>query len=331
MHQIRWGILSTARIGTEKVIPALQRGEHGEVTAIASRDLHRAQQVASRLGIPKAYGSYDELLQDADVDAVYNPLPNHLHVPVSLQALAAGKHVLCEKPLALTSTEAQQLVDAAHKYPQLKVMEAFMYRHHPQWQRARSLVRAGAIGELRTIQSFFSYFNDDPHNIRNDRQLGGGSLMDIGCYPISLSRWLFDAEPLRVLGSVEYDPRFQTDRLVSAILDFGAGTSAFTCSTQLAPYQRVNIFGTAGRVEIEIPFNAPPDRPCRMWHQHGSETDLIELEICNQYTVQGDLFARAILEGTEVPTPLADGVANMQVIEAIMRSGTKSTWEPVKS
>ena len=264
MKKVRWGILSTARIGTEKVIPAMQRGECCEVTAIASRDLQRAQQAARRLGIPKAYGSYDDLLRDADIDAVYNPLPNHLHVPVSIQALEAGKHVLCEKPLALTSHEAQQLVDAAQRHPRLKVMEAFMYRHHPQWQKAQSLVCDGAIGELRTIQSFFSYFNDDPRNIRNDRQLGGGGLMDIGCYPISLSRFVFGAEPLRVLGIVEYDPRFHTDRLASAILDFGSGTSAFTCSTQLAPYQRVNIFGTTGRVEIEIPFNAPPDRPCKI-------------------------------------------------------------------
>ncbi len=331
MKKIRWGILSTARIGTEKVIPALQRGACCEVTAIASRDLQRARQAASRLGIPKAYGSYDELLRDADIDAIYNPLPNHLHVPVSIQAIEAGKHVLCEKPLALTSLEAQQLVDAAQRHPRIKVMEAFMYRHHPQWQQARSLVRAGDIGELRTIQSFFSYFNDDPHNIRNDRSLGGGALMDIGCYPISLSRFLYDAEPRRVLGIVEYDPRFQTDRLASAILDFGSGTSTFTCATQLAPYQRVNILGTAGRVEIEIPFNAPPDRSCKLWHQRGNETKLTEFDICNQYTIQGDLFARAILEDSDVPTPLADGVANMKVIEAIVRSGSKSAWESIPS
>ncbi|MHB8974171.1 MAG: Gfo/Idh/MocA family protein [Pirellulaceae bacterium] len=331
MQKVRWGILSTAKIGTEKVIPAMQRGEYGEVTAIASRDLPRAQQAARRLGIPKAYGSYDELLRDADIDAVYNPLPNHLHVPVSIQALEAGKHVLCEKPLALTSHEAQRLADAAQQHPRLKVMEAFMFRHHPQWQRALSLVCEGAIGELRTIQSFFSYFNDDPRNIRNDRQLGGGGLMDIGCYPISLSRFVFGAEPLRVLGIIEYDPRFHTDRLASAILDFGSGTSAFTCSTQLAPYQRVNIFGTDGRVEIEIPFNAPTDRPCKLWHQRGSTSELIEFDICDQYTIQGDLFARAIRDDTEVPTPLADGIANMRVIEAIVRSGTNSAWEPVPS
>ncbi len=328
-HKVRWGVLSTAKIGTEKVIPAMQQAVHCEVVAIASRDLNRAQQVAQQLGISKAYGSYDALIADPEVDAVYNPLPNHLHVPLSIQALRAGKHVLCEKPIALSSKEAQSLVDVAQAFPHLKVMEAFMYRHHPQWQRARELVRDGQIGALRTIQSFFSYFNDDPDNIRNDASIGGGSLMDIGCYPISSSRFIFGSEPERVFGIVEYDPRFKTDRIASAILDFGSGTSTFTSSTQLAPYQRVNIFGTTGRVEIEIPFNAPPDRPCKMWYQHDSEIDEIELATCNQYTIQGDFFAQAILNDTPVPTPLDDAVANMRVIEAIVQSGREGRWGSV--
>ena len=329
VQKVRWGILSTAKIGTEKVIPAMQQGAYCEIRAIASRNLKRAQEAAERLGIPKAYGSYEELLADPEIDAIYNPLPNHLHVPVSIQAMQAGKHVLCEKPIGLSSEQAQSLVDASQAFPNVKVMEAFMYRHHPQWQRARQLVRDGRIGTLRTIQSFFSYYNDDPQNIRNDANIGGGGLMDIGCYPISLSRFLFDAEPERVLGIVEYDPRFKTDRLASAILDFGSGTSTFTSSTQLAPYQRVNILGTTGRVEIEIPFNAPPDRPCKIWHQHDSETDRIELETCNQYTVQGDLFSQAILNDTPVPTPLSDAVANMRVIEAVVRSGHEDGWVSV--
>jgi predicted dehydrogenase len=328
-RKIRWGIISTARIGTVKVIPAMQQGQYCEVVAIASRDGERARRAAAELGIAQAYDSYDALLRDPAIDAVYNPLPNHLHVPVSIQALEAGKHVLCEKPLALSSLEAQQLVDVAQRHPHLKVMEAFMYRHHPQWQKALSLVREGRIGTLRTIQAFFSYFNDDPHNIRNDRRMGGGGLMDIGCYPVSLSRFVFGAEPHRVLASVEYDPRFQTDRLASAILDFGSGTSAFTCSTQLAPYQRVNIFGTTGRIEIEIPFNAPPDRPCRIWHQHDDALETLEFETCDQYTIQGDLFARSILDDTAVPTPLADAVANMRVIEALVRSSARGSWELV--
>jgi predicted dehydrogenase len=327
--KIRWGVLSTAQIGTEEVIPAMQQGTHCEIAAIASRSLERAQAVADRLGIPTAYGSYEELLADPDIDAVYNPLPNHLHVPWSIKALEAGKHVLCEKPIALNAAGAQRLLDAAQERPGLKVMEAFMYRHHPQWQRARQLVAAGGIGELRTIQSFFSYYGFDPENIRNVAEFGGGVLMDIGCYSISLSRFVFDAEPSRVWGVMEYDPRFEVDRLTSGVLDFGRGTSTFTCSTQLVPYQRANLFGTEGRVEIEIPFNAPSDRPCKMWRQRGGEIEEIVLDVCNQYTIQGDLFSRAVLEDTEVPTPLEDAVANMRVIDALVRSAGDGTWASV--
>ena len=327
MSRIRWGILSTAKIGTEKVIPAMKQCRFGEVAAIASRSKVTAEAEARRLGIPQAYGSYEELLADQSIDAIYNPLPNHLHVPWSIKALEAGKHVLCEKPIGLTSAEGQQLVEAGQRHPKLKLMEAFMYRHHPQWQKAKALVKDGEIGELRTVQTCFSYFNDNPADIRNQANIGGGGLMDIGCYPISLSRFLFDAEPDRVIGLVEYDPRMKTDRLASAILDFGRGTSTFTCSTQLVPYQRVQIFGTEGRVEIEIPFNAPPDRPCRLWHQRGRD-DIREIafEICNQYTIQGDLFAKAILDDTPVPTPIEDAVANMKVIEAIVQSARDGAW-----
>ncbi|MCO6449792.1 MAG: Gfo/Idh/MocA family oxidoreductase [Caldilineales bacterium] len=327
MSKIRWGILSTALIGTAKVIPAMQKGQHSRVTAIASRDFDRAQTAADQLGIPKAYGSYEDLLADPDIDAIYNPLPNHLHVPWSLQAIEAGKHVLCEKPIALTSAEAQTLADAASTHPELKVMEAFMYRHHPQWRLAKRMVSEGQIGELRTIQTFFSYNNLDPSNIRNMADIGGGGLMDIGCYAISLSRFLFGSEPERVCGIVEYDPAFKTDRLASALMDFGRGTATFTSGTQIAPYQRVNIFGTTGRIEIEIPFNAPPDVPCKVWHQVGDHIHLHELDVTDQYTVQGDLFSLTILNDTPVPTPISDAVANMKVIEAIIASDRQNGWQ----
>jgi predicted dehydrogenase len=326
MSKIRFGVLSTARIGLEKVIPAMQRGARTEVAAIASRDLARAQAAAGRLGIPQAYGSYEELLAAPTVEAVYIPLPNHLHVRWSIAALEAGKHVLCEKPIGLSAAEGQTLVDAARAHPRLKVMEAFMYRHHPQWQRAKQLVDDGAIGETRTIQSFFSYFNDDAANIRNQVETGGGGMADIGCYCVSLARFIFDAEPLRVLGLAEYDPDFQTDRLASGILDFGRTTSTFTCGTQLAPFQRVNIVGSGGRVEIDIPFNAPPDRPCTMRHQRGGRVEEIALDVCDQYTIQGDLFARAVLDQRAVPTPIEDAVANMRVVEALLASARAGTW-----
>jgi predicted dehydrogenase len=326
MDKVRWGVLSTAKIGLVNVIPAMQQGEHCEVVAIASSRIEKAQAAAKKLGLQEAYGSYEELLSAPHIEAVYIPLPNHLHVPWSIKALEAGKHVLCEKPLGLSATETEQLLGAAEKYPKLKIMEAFMYRHHPQWQRARQMVAEGKIGDLRTIQTFFSYHNADPANIRNIAEFGGGGLMDIGCYCISLSRFIFDAEPSRVCGIVEHDPKFKTDRLTSGILDFGRGTSTFTCSTQLAPFQRVNIFGTQGRIDIEIPFNTPPDRPSRIRYQHGNESGEICFDICDQYTIQGDLFSKAIRHDGQVPTPLDDAVANMNVLEALIKSAENGTW-----
>jgi predicted dehydrogenase len=329
MGKLRWGVLSTAKIAVEKVVPAMQQGRHTEVTALASRDLMRARSAAERLGVAKAYGSYEELLDDPEIDAVYNPLPNHLHVSWSLRALAAGKHVLCEKPIALSAAEARTLLDAARQHPHLKVMEAFMYRHHPQWQRVVDLVVGGAIGELRTLHSVFSYYNADPANVRNIAEFGGGGLMDIGCYNISVSRWIFAAEPERACGALERDATFATDRLASGILEFGRGTATFTCSTQLVPFQRVDIFGTEGRIEVEVPFSPQPHQPSRIWHQHDGRTDELLIEPCNQYTLQGDRFSRAVLDGTEVPTPLEDAVANMRALEAVVASARSQRWVQV--
>jgi len=326
MSKLRWGILSTARIGTEKVIPAMQRGKRCEVVAIASREQGKADAAAKRLGIRKAHGSYEALLADPQVDAVYNPLPNHLHVPLSIAALEAGKHVLVEKPIGLSAEEGQKLVDAAAAHPKLKIMEAFMYRHHPQWQRAKQLATSGAIGRFRTVQTFFSYYNVDAGNIRNQAEIGGGGLADIGCYCVSLARFLFDDEPRRVIGLVEYDEQFRTDRMASGMLEFAAGTATFTCSTQLAPYQRVNIVGTEGRVEIDIPFNAPPDRPCTMRHQTAAGIEEIALPVCDQYTIQGELFAEAVLDDKPAPTPLTDAVANMRVLESLVTSAKTGSW-----
>jgi len=329
VNKVRWGVLSTANIAVSKVIPALQKSELVEVSAVASRDLGRAQAAADRLRIPHAYGSYEELLASPDVDVVYNPLPNHLHVPWSMKAIEAGKHVLCEKPVGLSAEEGERLLEAAREHPELKVMEAFMYRFHPQWREVKRIVDEGGIGELRTIQSFFSYFKLDPDNIRNMPDIGGGGLMDIGCYNISLSRFLFGAEPRRVVSTVEFDPDLGVDRLSSAILDFGRGTSTFTCSTQLAPYQAVSVFGTQGRVTLEIPFNAPQDGPTRLWHQRDGETVERVFDRVDQYTLQGDALSRAILDGTPVPTPLEDAVANMRVIEAVFGSGRSDGWVDV--
>ncbi len=330
-NKVRWGILSTAAIGVKKVIPAMQKGEWSQITAIASRDLHKAKETARQLGIEKAYGSYEELLADPRIDAIYNPLPNNLHVPWTIKAAVTGKHVLCEKPLSMTVAEARTLLEVQQRTG-VKIGEAFMVRTHPQWLRVRELIAAGRIGELRSIQGFFSYFNINPANIRNIPEAGGGALMDIGCYPINISRFLFNDEPVRVLGVAERDPEMKTDRLTSAILDFPLGQSIFTCSTQLVPYQRINIFGTKGRIEVEIPFNAPPDRPTRILIDDGRDIfgggiTTETLPVCDQYTIQGDAFSRAILDGTEVPVPLEDAIKNMAVIEAVFRSAASGKGE----
>ena len=329
--KVRWGVLGAANIAVKKVIPGMQKGLRCEITAIASRDLTRAREAAHTLDIAKAYGSYEQLLADSEIDAIYNPLPNHLHVPWSIRAAEADKHVLCEKPIALSANEAQQLISARDRAG-VKIGEAFMVRTHPIWLRARELVRSGAIGELRAIMSAFSYFNNDPKNIRNIPEIGGGGMMDIGCYPITMSRFLFQREPARVLGLIDRDPAMGTDRLSSALLDFSPGQAVFTCSTQLVPFQRMQIFGTQGRIEIEIPYNIPPDRPSRIFVDDGSELGghiarVEEFAAIDQYTIQGDEFSRAIQANTEVPVPLEDAVANMRVIEAVLRSGQTARWE----
>jgi predicted dehydrogenase len=332
MTKVRWGVISTANIGVAKVIPAMQRGTYTDVVGIASRERAKAEAAARALGIPKAYGSYDALLEDPDIDAVYIPTPNHLHVPWAVRAIHAGKHVLVEKPVALDAAEAERLRHEASRHSHLKVMEAFMYRFHPQWVMARALVRDGRIGELRTIQTFFSYFDDDPANVRNQKDLGGGGgLMDIGCYPISLSRWIFGAEPVRVAGTLDIHPLFGVDTLASGVMEFAAGTATFTCGTLIAPYQRVTIFGTEGSVEIEIPFNALPAGGHRLWHHHGSSITTHEVGNHDQYTTQGDVLSRAILDDAPVPTPLSDAVANMRVIDALFRSAAERCWVDLRA
>ena len=326
---LRWGILSTAAIASKHVVPALHAADGHEVVAVGSRDLDRATTWADEHAIATAHGSYDELLADPNVDAVYNPLPNHLHVDWSIKALQAGKHVLCEKPLGLDAADARRLADASDAHAHLVAMEAFMYRFHPQWIAARELVAAGRIGDLRTVQTFFSYFNDDPDNVRNDASIGGGALMDIGCYPISQARFLFGAEPTRVLGLIELDPRFGTDRVTSALLDFGAGRSAtFTVSTQLHGHQRAQIVGTTGRIEVDIPVNAPAARATTLTIVTDADgVDIHTFGPIDQYAAQADAFAAAVRAGGPAPTPLSDALANMAVIDAIFASADADGWQ----
>ena len=319
---LRWGILSTADIGMRKVIPGIRRAARCEVVAIASRDAEAARAAAARLDIPRAHGSYEALLGDPDVDAVYIPLPNHLHAEWTIAALRAGKHVLCEKPLAMTADEAQGMVDVAHETG-LHLMEAFMYRHHPTWVAALDLVDSGRIGTLTAVQSWFSFFNDDPTNIRNIREYGGGALFDIGCYSVNLSRMIFGAEPRRVQASIRRDPTSGVDVLTSAILDFDRGIATFTCSTRSESDQRVDVYGSTGRISIGIPFNIPPDRPTSIFLTAGGDppvapaTEVLEYPTADPYAVEFERFATAVLDGGPTPVPPEDAVANLRVIDAI--------------
>jgi predicted dehydrogenase len=330
--KLRWGVLSTAAIGWKKVIPGMRLGELTQVDAIASRDLSKAQETAAKLGIAKAYGSYEELLADAEIDAVYNPLPNNLHVPWTIKAAVAGKHVLCEKPIAMNAAEARTLLEVRERTG-VKIGEAFMVNCHPQWIRLRELLAEGRIGELRSMVGFFSYFNVDPKNIRNRADVGGGALMDIGCYMVHGARFAFGAEPVRVAAAIDRDPAMKTDRLTSALMEFeGGGQAIFMCSTQLAPFQRISFMGTKGRIELEVPVNSPTDRPTRLAIDTGADlfgggATVETFPACDQYALQGDAFARAVFEGGEVPVPVEDAVGNMAAMDAIFRAAETGRWE----
>jgi len=333
--KLRWGVLSTAAIGLKKVFPGMQRGQHCTIAAIASRDLGRARAAAEQLNIPSAYGSYEELLADPNIDAIYNPLPNDLHLAWTIKAAEAGKHVLCEKPLTLTVAEAETLL-AVRNRTNVQIGEAFMIRSTAQWLRLRELIDSGRIGQIRSIVGIFSYFNADPTNIRNQMKSGGGALLDIGCYLIHASRYAFAQEPTRVVALIDRDPKMHIDRLTSAILDLPAGQSIFTCSTQLVPYQRMQFLGTRGRIEIEIPFNAPPDRPTRLFLDEGGDLfggnlTTETFPTADQYTLQGDAFSQAILEGRTIPVPVEDSIKNMRIIEAVFESGRTGQWQTVSA
>ncbi|MFJ6324849.1 MULTISPECIES: Gfo/Idh/MocA family protein [unclassified Rhizobium] len=329
---IRWGVLGCAGIAINAVIPAIQSSKFGRVTAIASRDLNKARQTAATFQIPTAYGSYEELLADPNIDAIYNPLPNHLHVPLTRQALEHGKPVLCEKPIALSSQEAEEL-SAVEKRTGLPVAEAFMVRHHPQWKMARTLAMAGHLGEVRAIQAIFSYYLEDPNNVRNQASIGGGALLDVGCYAVNTARLLFGAEPVRAIAALERDPVFETDRLTSGLMEFPGGRQlVFTCATQLALTQKVTILGTRGRMELEVPFNAPSDAQTTIVIDSGEDLagsgrQEIVIDAVDQYREQADAFATTILTGAPLVADLNDAIANMRALDALLRSTTTGRWE----
>ncbi|MDP2698531.1 Gfo/Idh/MocA family protein [Thalassospira sp.] len=327
--KINWGILSTAKIGVEKVIPAIKKSPSSNVLGIASRNAGRSAKVANDLGIQKSYASYEALIADPEIDAIYNPLPNNMHVDWTLAAAQAGKHVLCEKPVGLSARDAERLRGCPKN---VLVAEAFMVRYHPQWIRVREMVRSGELGEVRAIQAAFSYFNNDGQDIRNKPETGGGAVMDIGCYPITAGRFLFENEPLRVMALIDRDPTFKTDRMASVVADFGGGRQlSFMVSTQLCPYQTLSVIGTKARVEIMIPYNAPADEETALIVDTGESLDgsLADCEVlpaCDQYTEQTEMFARAILTGATLPYGIEDSIASMRVLDGVFASEEQKTW-----
>jgi predicted dehydrogenase len=332
---VRWGILGTAKIAVEKVIPAMQGSALAQVVAIASRDIAKARAAANRLGIPRAYGSYQELIDDPDIEAIYNPLPNHLHVPWSIRAAEQGKHVLCEKPIALTAREARTLLEARDRTG-VQIGEAFMVKTHPQWLKVKEILASGRIGELRLIAGHFSYYRRDPEDIRSRVEWGGGALMDVGCYPITISRWLFGAEPTEVIGLIDRDPDMKVDRLTSGLLRFERGQATFSCATQLVAYQTIQIFGTTGRIGVWIPFSAPPLDKYRVFVDDGSDwagsgIETISFPPVDQYALQADRFSEAIRGIGSIPVSLEDAIGNMAVIDALFRSAESRVWERPES
>ena len=327
---VRWGVISTANIGTAKVLPGMMKSKDIEIRAISSRTLPTAKKWAKKLGIPVAYGSYEDMLDDPEIEVVYNPLPNHLHVPLTLAAAAKGKHVLCEKPIAMSAKEAAKLRSAPGS---VMIAEAFMVRQHPQWLKAREIAQSGKLGTLRAIQCFFSYHNTDPKNVRNIADIGGGAVYDIGCYPIVTSRFIFGAEPERVMAVIDRDPNFKTDRTTSAILDYGEGRQlTFTVSTQTVPYQRVNIFGTKGRLEVEIPFNAPQGGAMRLWLDDGKKlgdasAKPIKIDKADQYHLQGEYFSRVVRGKEKNLYGVEDAIQQARILDAVFRSAKSGKWE----
>jgi predicted dehydrogenase len=332
MRKIQWGILSTANIGIKRVIPAILGGARGVIAAVASRNESRAAEVAARFAIPRSYGSYEALLTDSSIDAIYNPLPNHLHVAWTVKALNAGKHVLCEKPLGLNAPETQAII-AARDRSQKKVIEAFMVRHHPQWQRVRALVRAGRIGTVRSIQSAFLFTVLDPQNVRNQTSLGGGALYDVGCYPLVTARYVFGAEPTRAIALIDRDAQQGVDTLTSGMLEFpGGGQLVFSSALRSAAYQRVTIVGTDGRIEMPVPFTPAKEFACRIIIDSGKSLDGASAQFedfppVDQYALQCDAAAAVFLGELEQEFPIEDAIANMRVIDALYRSAAAGRWE----
>lgn len=328
MKPLNLGILSVSAHFIKRVLLPLRDIDNVNIYGIASRSLAKAQSAANQYAIPNAYGSYQELLDDPDIDFVYIPLPNHLHLEWIKKAADAGKHILCEKPITLNAAEARQAIDYARQ-KEVKIMEAFMYRFHPQWIRAKELIEVGEIGGITAINTFFSYNNPDPKNIRNILEYGGGGVMDIGCYAISVPRFFLGREPQKVVSTIVHDSEFKTDKLTSAILDFNGTHATFTVATKTYPYQKVVIHGSSGNITVEIPFNTFPDVPARITIDTKIGIREVEFSAADHYGLQFESFSEAVINDLPVPIDPEDAINNMKVIDAVFRSAKNGKWEEV--
>lgn len=328
MKPVAFGVLGVSTHYTLRLSDPMSRTPLFGRAAIASRSAARAADAARQLGFATSYGSYEALLADPKIEAVYIPLPNHMHLEWIRKSADAGKHVLCEKPLGLSADEAAEARDYCAQKGVL-LMEAFMYRFHPQWQRARELVAIGEIGAIHTIHATFSYRNDDPDNIRNQLTAGGGAILDIGCYAVSSARFLMGTEPARVISLVSRHAEFGTDSLTSAILDFGSARALFTVGTATSPHQEVLALGSGGSLRVRLPFNAYPDVPLTVDVTTGVGTRAIETGPADQYQLMVESFCNAIRNGTPVPTSPDDAVANLRVLDALFASERSGGWETV--
>ncbi|WP_319415626.1 Gfo/Idh/MocA family oxidoreductase [Marispirochaeta aestuarii] len=328
MSELTWGVLSVSGHYRQRIQLPLRDSSLVKVAAIASRSRERAEAAAAEFGIPKAFASYEDLLADPEIRAVYIPLPNSMHAEWVRKAADAGKHILCEKPFTMNADETAAAVEYARSRG-VKVMEAFMYRLHPQWKRVRDLVKVGEIGDVHGVNVFFSYNNQDPSNIRNRKEVGGGALYDIGCYAVSSSRFILDREPERVVSRIVRDPDFGTDILTSAIMDFGGPRATFTVGTQSAPFQRVDVLGSKGSLTVHLPFNMYPDVPAKITVTTSIGSRDILFPVRDQYAELFEQFSLAVLEDRPVPTPPQDAVENQKVLDAIFRSAETGQWETV--
>ncbi len=327
---LRFGIISTAKIGREAVVPAIQDAENCVVSAVASRDLARAREMADRFSAPHAFGSYEEMLASDKIDAVYIPLPTSQHIEWAIKAADAGKHVLCEKPIALKAAEIDKLI-AARDRNRVLISEAFMVTYAPVWRKVRSLIAEGAIGKLRHVQGVFTYFNRDPGNMRNIPELGGGGLPDIGVYPTISTRFSTGLEPLRIQAVTEHDPEFGTDIYSSVKADFGDFELSFYISTQMANRQLMVFHGTEGFIEVKSPFNADRWGPeeIELSNRGHNQSTIFRFQDSRQYRKQAEAFARAAKGEQEEVVTLENSKLNQKVIDAIYRASEKNGWEPV--